>query len=292
MKFISDKQISLFDFIMQKLNLGSNSKGKKIIKYSKILINGKTVNNQKYIIESGDEIILEREKSKVINTNSRSPILYEDNFLIIAKKPAGILSYGTGEDKFRSFYGNISTLINEESKRKIQLFLVHRLDREVMGLIIFAKSEEIQNQLKDNWKNVEKLYYALVEKKPEKESGTIESWLRDHNDKLTVISGIQTPDSKHAITHYSFVKQVGDYSLLEVKLETGRKNQIRVHMADIGCPIVGDYRYGADKKYKRQVRLCAYSLSFPHPKTGKQVSCKIDLTRTFLHPANNDEKYK
>lgn len=292
MKFTTDKSINLFDFIMYKLNLGSKTKGKKIIKYSTLLVNGRKVNDQKYMLQPGDEIILERDNSNIRKNDNKSPILYEDNYLIIAKKPAGILTYGVGEDKNRSFYGFVSKYINEESKRKIQLFVVHRLDREVTGLVIFAKSEEIQYILKENWTDVEKKYYALVEKKPEKENGVIESWLRDHNDKLTVISGIQTPDSKFARTHYSFVKQIGDYFLLEVILETGRKNQIRVHMADIGCPLVGDYRYGADKKYKRQVRLCAYSLQFPHPKTGKPISCKIDLTRTFLHPANSDEKYK
>ncbi|OFX59105.1 MAG: hypothetical protein A2046_15060 [Bacteroidetes bacterium GWA2_30_7] len=292
MKFTSDKQINLFDFIMYKLNLGSKTKGKKIIKYSNILVNGKAVNDQKYILEKGDEIILEREKTNIRKIDSKSPILYEDDYLIIANKPAGILTYGIGEDKYKSFYGIISTYINQNVKRMIQLYVVHRLDREVSGLLIFAKSESTQYQLKENWKNVEKLYYALVEKRPEKDFGTIESWLRDHNDKLTVISGIETPDSKFAITHYKVLKQIGDYFLLEVRLETGRKNQIRVHMADIGCPIVGDYRYGADKKFKRQVRLCAYSLKFPHPKSGKEISVQIKLTKSFLNPENNDEKYK
>lgn len=292
MKFTSDKQINLFDFIMYKLNLGSKSKGKKIIKYSNLLVNGKAVNDQKYMLESGDEIILDREKTNIRKTDSKSPILYEDDYYIIAKKPAGMLTYGTGNDKHKSFYAIVSDYINQNVKRKIELFLVHRLDREVTGLIIFAKSEEVQYLFKENWKNVEKLYSALVEKKPEKDSGVIESWLRDHNDKLTVISGVQTPDSKFAITHYKVIKQIGEYFLLEIKLETGRKNQIRVHLADIGCSIVGDYRYGADKKYKRQVRLCAYSLQFPHPKTGKQMSYKLNLTKTFLHPADCDEKYK
>lgn len=292
MKLQTNKPIALFDLVMEKLNLGSKTKGKKIVEYSTILINGKAINNPRHIINPGDEVTLERDGKPIRKIKSPFPILYEDDDLLVAQKPAGILTHGVGEENWKSFFGILASYINNVSNERERIFIVHRLDREVTGLLIFAKSEAIQEKLKNNWKSVEKLYYALVENSPKQDEGIIESWLHEHPKSLKVYSGPESSDAKFAKTHYKIVSKEGTNTLLEIKLDTGRKNQIRVHLADIGCSIVGDYRYGADDKVKRQIRLCAYSLKFPHPITGSLISVQIKLPKSFLQPGDTDESYK
>lgn len=292
MKLFTEVPITLFDLVMQKMNLGSKSKAKKIIEYATIQINGKPNNNPRQIINPGDEVILEREKQTARRSAPPFPILYEDDYLLIAQKPAGLLTHGVGEENRKSFFGILGSYISLTSKGRERIYVVHRLDREVAGLLIFAKSIAIQEKLKENWKSVEKLYYALVENAPKTTEGVVESWLHEHPKSLKVYSGIKSPEAKFAITNFRLVKEVAPYFLLEVKLDTGRKNQIRVHLSDIGCPIVGDYRYGASSKIKRQIRLFAYSLQFPHPVTGKTIEAKAELPKTFLRPDDRDENYK
>ncbi len=292
MKLHTDKPISLFDLVMGQLNLGSKTKGKKIVEYSTIHINGKAINNPRYMVNPGDEVTLEREGKPIRKIKAPFPILYEDDDLLIAQKPAGILTHGVGDDNWKSFFGMMASYTKEITNGKERIFIVHRLDREVTGLLILAKSEKVQEQLKNNWKSVEKYYYALVEHAPKDPEGTIESWLHEHPVSLKVYSGSESPNAKFAKTHYRTISQEGKYTLLEIKLDTGRKNQIRVHLADMGCPIVGDYRYGASAEIKRQIRLCAFSLSFPHPITGEIISAEVKLPKSFLRPGDTEESYK
>lgn len=292
MKLRVDKPTSLFDLVMEKLDIGSKTKGKKVIEYSVIHINGNATNDPRRMVNPGDEVTLEREKKSIRKIKSPFPILYEDDQILVVQKPAGLLTHGVGEENWKSFFGVLAKYINAVSKERERIYIVHRLDREVTGLLIFAKSEAIQEALKNNWKSVEKLYYALVEGVPKQPEGTIESWLHEHPKSLRVYSGPESPTAKFARTHYRVLSREGANTLLEIKLDTGRKNQIRVHLADMGCPIVGDYRYGSRDPVKRQIRLCAYSLTFPHPTTGKTISVHIDLPKSFLRPGKNDEAYK
>jgi Pseudouridylate synthases, 23S RNA-specific len=292
MKLSTEAPITLFDLVMQKLNLGSKSKAKKIVEYATIHINDKPNNNPRQIVNPGDIVTLEREKQPAMRVAPPYPILYEDNDLLVALKPAGLLTHGVGEENRKSFVGILGNYFNTISKGRERIYVVHRLDREVAGLLIFAKSIPIQEKLKDNWKSVDKLYYALVESSPKASEGVIESWLHEHPKSLKVYSGRKSPEAKLAITNYKLVKEVAPYYLLQIKLDTGRKNQIRVHLSDIGCPIVGDYRYGASSKTKRQIRLFAYFLQFPHPATGKIIKVEAVLPKSFLHPEEKDENYK
>lgn len=182
-------------------------------------------------------------------------------------------------------------------------YTIHRLDREVSGILLFAKTEKAQLALKENWAKVEKYYYALVEGTPPKTKGIIRSWIReDHKQKMyslpipvgadvTIASPAPEIDAKLAITHYELIEEYDGCSLLRVQLETGRKNQIRLHLSDLGCPIIGDRKYGADATYKRQVRLFAYALNFPHPTTGKMIRIELPMPKTFLVLGNGHETY-
>jgi 23S rRNA-/tRNA-specific pseudouridylate synthase len=190
-----------------------------------------------------------------------------------------------------SFYQQLLGWIKEKTDGKERLFTIHRLDREVSGLLIFAKSERIQEKMKAEWKDVRKLYYALVEGSVKKDSGTIRSWLAEGKDQK--VYSVRSPEgAKLAVTHYRVMDRTEGFTLLEVELETGRKNQIRVHLSEMGCPVVGDRRYGADDRYERRIRLHAFFLSFRHPVTEQLMELKSRMPKGFLVLREGDEKYK
>ena len=159
------------------------------------------------------------------------------------------------------------------------------------GIVLFAKSQFVMNFFKDHWKETEKRYIALVEGAPEKPEGTIQSWLVEDKSQKVHSTG-NSVNAKLAITHYKTIQLLDNYTLLEVKLETGRKNQIRVHLSDAGCPIVGDRKYGASTNYIRRIRLHACYLSFQHPVNCKNIIVESPMPKGFLKLREQDEKYK
>jgi 23S rRNA pseudouridine1911/1915/1917 synthase len=177
------------------------------------------------------------------------------------------------------------------SKGKIRTYVIHRLDKEVSGVLILSKSETAMDAIKDKWDETEKHYFALVEGIPENPEGTIKSWLIEDN-AMKMHSVNEKPGAKYAITNYKTIRTLDNYTLLDVKTETGRKNQIRVHLSDIGCPIVGDRKYGASTDFIRRVRLHACSISFPHPVTGKLITVESPMPKGFLSLKQEDEHYK
>jgi 23S rRNA-/tRNA-specific pseudouridylate synthase len=146
---------------------------------------------------------------------------------------------------------------------------------------VFAKSEDIQDQIKEKWKETKKRYYALVEGKPPQNESTVESWLKE-NKAQKVYTVREAPDAKFAVTHYKIIKELPEHTLLEISIDTGRKHQIRVHLSDLGCPIVGDWKYGASRKVLRHIRLHAFYFAMKHPVTNKQLEFKTQMPRGFL----------
>ena len=217
------------------------------------------------------------------------PVLYDDDDVIVIDKPAGIAT--SSVDGSANIQWTISEYLKEKSKGTVRTYVVHRLDKEVSGVLILAKSEKAMDAIKDRWEETEKHYYALVEGSPENPEGTVKSWLtEDHTQKMHSVK--ESPNAKLSITNYRTIRIVESNTLLDIKTETGRKNQIRVHMSDIGCPIVGDWKYGASKEFKRRVRLHAYSISFPHPATGKLITVESPMPKGFLSLKARDENYK
>ena len=164
--------------------------------------------------------------------------------------------------------------------KKKQIFLVHRLDRDTSGLLMFAKSEEIKFKLQGQWEQVQKKYLAVVEGIPQEPSGTLQSFLTE-NKILRVYSGPKEKNSKWAITHYRVLQSNKTYALLEIDIETGRKHQIRVHLADLKHPVAGDKDYGANTNPIERLCLHAFSLKFPHPITDKIVTLESKMPSEF-----------
>jgi len=291
---------TLLEAVMEIYKGVSKQKAKQIIRHSEFLLNGARIERHPNKIIEADGVLeirqFERNKNnnKIPDKNNPIVIYFEDPYLIVAFKPAGILSCGNREQVINNSYHKLleAFLLNRDNK-KTKLWIIHRLDREVEGLIMFAKSETIQQQVKANWSRVTKKYFALTENKPEPPVGTIENWLKDTSTQKVVAYKKEVPGSKYAKTSYSCLNSEKSYHLLEVVLHTGRKNQIRVHLASINCPVVGDRKYGADASVVRQIRLSAYLLEFEHPVTNRQVLVQYKPATRFFRPSqHNNEKYK
>jgi 23S rRNA pseudouridine1911/1915/1917 synthase len=300
MKYKIKKTADLLETVMEIYHGISKQKAKQIIGYADFILDGKKIGNDpRQIINQGQEIELIKVDKKQIknampNRNNPVSIYFEDEFLIVALKPAGILSVGDQFQKnSKSFHKLLEAYLYQRDEKKRRLWIIHRLDKEVEGLIIFAKNELLQIEMKDNWQTVVKKYLALTEHKPQVEKGFIENWLKDGHDQKVIAYPKEVKGSKFAKTEYQYLKAENKFHLMEVILHTGRKNQIRVHLSEIGCPIVGDRKYGAEGTIKRQVRLAAYKLEFNHPVTKENILLEYKPATRFFKPSQSeDENYK
>lgn len=300
MKHTVKKDCTLLEAVMEMYHGISRQKAKQMIGFMSFTIDDKRVKNHPTLsIKLGQVIEVEKKAKldKSVNLPSRQnpiSIYFEDNYFLVGLKPAGILScHDRAQESTPSFHKHLEAFLHKRDDKKLRLWPVHRLDKEVEGLIIFAKSEEYQQLLKNKWQEVEKKYLTLTEGKPNPESGIIQSWLREAQDQKVYSFKKEVEDSKFAKTEYKYIRQEKDYHLLEIILHTGRKNQIRAHLKSIGCPIVGDWRYGADSRVNRQIRLAAYKIEFRHPITEQLVSLEYKPKSRFFRPSNiEDENYR
>ena len=271
MKLKITKPTQILPFLISQLKLSSATKARELLKKGRVEVDGKPVVRANHVLEPGQEVCVSHQKS---DKKQKAPfeILFEDDDILVAVKPAGILSVHREGGTSKTFH----QMVNEYTR----VFLVHRLDREVSGILMFAKSLNVQRQLEASWKENDKLYYAVVEGALSPKEGRIESWLTE-TKALKVYSTAPGDDAKQAITHYRVVRETPRYSLVEVRLETGRKNQIRVHMADQKCPIIGDEKYGSKTYFGGRIALHAFHLAFDHPVSRERISLNSPLPKEF-----------
>ncbi len=210
-------------------------------------------------------------------------ILYEDKELLVINKPAGQLSIATDMLRQETAYSQATDYIRIRNK-KARLFIVHRLDRDTSGVLLFAKNEGIKLALQEKWNQIvsRRGYQAIVAGKPEREEDTLCSYLLE-NKAHVVYSAPEKKGGKLAITHYRFLRERKGYSLLDLSIDTGRKNQIRVQLADLGHPVAGDKKYGEGKGGNPIGRLGLHAgrLTLTHPKTGKELDFMAPLPKEF-----------
>lgn len=289
MKTIINKPQALLEFLFGQYPDSPKTRIKKLLQSGTVKVNNKPVTLHSYSLRPGDSVDFSMKGSSVTKISIPFPVLYDDEEIIVIDKPAGIAT--SSVDGSANIQKIIAGYLKEKSKGTVRTYVVHRLDKEVSGVLLFAKSEALMDSIKERWEETEKHYYALVEGTPENSEGTIRSWLtEDHTQKMHSVA--ESPVAKLAITHYKTIRNIDNNTLLDIRTETGRKNQIRVHLSDIGCPIVGDWKYGASKEFVRRVRLHAFSLSFPHPSTGKMVTVESPMPKGFLSLKARDEDYK
>ncbi|MDP3478175.1 MAG: RNA pseudouridine synthase, partial [Desulfoprunum sp.] len=209
-------------------------------------------------------------------------IVFEDRDLIVIDKPAGLLTVATDTEKRKTAYSILSDYVKKRDPDN-KIFVVHRIDRETSGLLLFAKSEEIKDAVQGTWMSTitERIYVAVTEGAVEPTEGVITSWLTE-SSAFKVYSSQNSQQGKKAVTHYQTVTSNRDYALLKVSLETGRKHQIRVHLQDIGHPVIGDKKYGSTVNPLKRLGLHAQVLAFIHPVSNVPCRYETPVPRQFM----------
>jgi len=275
----------LLDFLMTSLKDQSRTTVKSLLAHQQITIKNRVIRQFDYELKTGDVIEIHWEKGKATLNSPLLKIVYEDHDLIVVEKAAGLLSIGTQKERIKTAYSMLSEYVKKQHPGN-KVFVVHRLDRDTSGLMLFAKNEEVQYQMQHNWRFAvnQRKYVAVVEGKLETGDGTgkgtIKSYLWE-SKALIVYSSPNPEDGQQAITNYHVLKSNDQYSLVELELETGRKNQIRVQLNSIGYPLVGDLKYGGHPSWLKRLALHAHVLSFTHPMTKELHSFETPIPEAF-----------
>lgn len=280
-ELIVRKPMLLMEFLMQEMHGISRNKVKAILSGHGVSVDRKLVTQYDFELTPGMVVRVSKHKRSTELNSKFVKIVYEDKDIIVIEKNIGILSMAATTQTFC-----VKTILDEYFKRrhfKCTAHVVHRLDRDTSGLMIYAKNVEVQQILEENWQNIvtDRRYVAVLCGKMEKEGGTVTSWLKDNKAFITYSSPVDN-GGKYAVTHYHILKTNDDFSLVELKLETGRKNQIRVHMQDLGHPVAGDVKYGNGRNPIGRLALHAFRLNFYHPRTREFMNFETPFPTPFV----------
>ena len=272
----------LLEFLLANVKQSKN-KIKLTLQGQGVKVNGKTITQFDYQLQPGMKVAVSKTKRNQQAFKSRYvKIVYEDRWLIVIEKQPGILSMAGGHSSL-----NVKTVLDDyfkKSRQKCTAHVVHRLDRDTSGLMVYAKDMETEQVLEHNWHQIvyDRRYVAVLSGEMEQDDGTIENWLKDNKAYVTYSSPVDN-GGKLAITHFHVLDRTTDHSLVEFKLETGRKNQIRVHAADMGHPVCGDVKYGNGDDPLHRLCLHAWLLCFEHPWTHQPMEFETTIPATFKH---------
>jgi len=283
LRFVVDETATLIKFLRKQFpNKGSN-KIKQLIERKLVTVNNETTTYFTQQLQIKQIVAVNEQPKQEDIVFSKIKILFEDESIIVIDKKAGLLSIATQKEIEKTAYSLLSEYVKRKNQRS-RIFIVHRLDKQTSGVMIFAKNQDVKIKLQQNWHEmiIERTYSVVVEGFVEQKEGTIISWLKEN--KMYKMYSVKTPDndSRKAITHYKVEKQNNEYSLLTIRLETGRKNQIRVHFFDLGFPVVGDVKYGATHNPIKRLGLHAKLIKFMHPVTNKVIRFESPIPSEFL----------
>ncbi|MCH5318534.1 MAG: RluA family pseudouridine synthase [Paramuribaculum sp.] len=272
---------TLMSFLQKAMPEKKRTTVKELLKHDQVAVNGYPKTQFDWPLEPGDEVAVNFVRPFHVFHNRRMQLVYEDDDIIVVNKGYGLLSVGTDKKSDGTAYSILKEYVKWNDPR-CKVFVIHRLDQNTSGLMMFAKNEEAKNIMQHNWNNMvlNRKYVAVVEGKPEKPEGTIKSYLAE-NSAHEVYSTNDREKGKLAVTRYRTLKEGNGKSLLEVELDTGRKNQIRVHMKDNGTPISGDRRYGGSPNAIHRLALHAMTLRFVHPITRKEMNFSTPVPSSF-----------
>lgn len=282
-QFKVTEETELLVFLLAKITGKSRNDVKALLRDKQIYVDGQPVTQFNHPLKPEQVVEVKWKKAPEEQKYRGLSIVFEDQYLIVIEKQAGVLSIATEKQKDNTAYSTLSNHVKKQDPRN-RIFVVHRLDRETSGLMMFAKSEKIQKLLQESWNATieERTYLAVVEGYVEKKQDTITSYLVE--SKALIVYSSKNPDvGQEAITHYEVLKSNKNFSLLKVNLETGRKNQIRVHAKDIGHSVVGDEKYGAKSDPIKRLGLHAWVLAFKHPITKKDLHFETEMPSKFIN---------
>jgi 23S rRNA pseudouridine1911/1915/1917 synthase len=272
----------LLKFLLKQLPHKNRDNIKSFLRCKQVIVDGNIITQFNHPLINGQQVEITGIRIPKEKSYRGISIIFEDQYLVVIDKHAGMLSMATDREKERTAYSMLSTFV-KKADRSNKIFIVHRLDRETSGLMVFAKSEKVQRALQEAWqtKVTERTYIAVIEGELKEETGVVVSYLKE-SKAMMVYSSPDPAEGEKAVTHYRMIRKNRDYSLLEIKPETGRKNQIRVHMKDLGHSIVGDKKYGSSINPVGRMCLHARVLEFIHPVTGEKLRFETDIPHKFL----------
>jgi 23S rRNA pseudouridine1911/1915/1917 synthase len=251
------------------------------LKFQAVMVNGRPTTQFNHLLQPGDVVSIRSDRYAVPKTvlSSRMKVYFEDASLIVIDKPANLLSVASEGEQERTAEFQLTDYLRQRKPNDPErVWVVHRLDRETSGLMVFAKSGHVAHTLQEGWDRVEKRYEAVVEGRLAADQGVFESDL-DEASPFKVYTAAPSERTRHAITRYQVIKRAKERTLVQLTLETGRRHQIRVHLASAGCPIVGDEKYGAETDPARRLALHSWSLRFPHPATQGELRFESPLPK-------------
>lgn len=269
----------LLEFLLVHLAGKSRNYIKSLLRRGQVAVEGQTATRFDHQLLPGQMVTVTGSVPEEVKLPF--PILYEDEEILVVDKPAGLLSMANERERYRTAYRMATDYMSRKNPRG-RVFIVHRLDRDTSGVLLFAKSEAVKRAYQDNWGELVRRrgYLAVVEGRMEKAQGTVRSRLRE-TTAHRVYSAAPGQDGREAVTRFTLQESGKRYSLLEVDIDTGRKNQIRVHMADLGHPVVGDRKYGAAASPLNRLCLHAHILELVNPVTGRDMLFKAPVPKDF-----------
>ncbi|MEE0979608.1 MAG: RluA family pseudouridine synthase [Muribaculaceae bacterium] len=274
-------QSPLLEFLIASMPQRKRTNVKELLGHNQVMVNGNVTTQFNLELQPGDEVKVNISREFPVFYHRRLKLVYEDDDILVVNKGYGLLSMGTDKIKEGTAYSILREYLKWKDPRN-KIFIVHRLDRDTSGLMMFAKSAQAKERMQHNWNNMvmERKYLAVVEGFIEEPEGVVRSYLTE-NSQHEVYSTDNPKEGQLAVTRWKKLRSRKGYTLMEVSLDTGRKNQIRVHMKDLGHPIAGDRRYGAKSSPIHRLALHAQTLRFIHPITGKDMNFSTPIPTAF-----------
>lgn len=275
------EEVTLLPFLFSSLSGLSKSEVKSMLKYKHIAIKGSAVTQFDTPLSPGDIVQVNFGRSFYKFSNPQVKVIYEDKWFVVIEKASGLLSVANDTAREKNAFHIVRDYVRHDNP-DAEIYVCHRLDQYTSGILVFAKDESLMMELRSNWDFYvkERRYVCVTENIPARPEDTIESLLTQ-NEHLRVHSTNDETVGRLAVTHYKVIQTRGRYALVDVEIFTGKKNQIRVHMSEMGCPIAGDMKYGAETNPVRRLMLHNYRLSFIHPVTGELMRFTLPTPSVF-----------
>ena len=274
-------ECELLEFLYEIFKDSSKTSVKSLLSNHRVLVDGAPISQFNYKLYPGDVVMIAKTGIRQ-KARSNLPILFEDDEMIVINKPSGLLSVASDKEKGSTAFRIVSDYVQQKDKHN-RIFVVHRIDEDTSGVLMFVKNSKLRDALQDKWNDlvIKRGYFAIIEGEMKEKSGTITSYLKKNSLNL-MYSSFKKGDGQLAITKYKTLKTNDKYSLLDVEIETGRKNQIRVHLGEKGHNIIGDDKYGNPSNPLGRLGLHAYELKLTHPFTGKVLDFTTTMPKEFL----------
>ena len=274
------KNCELLEFLLETLKGQSRNSVKSLLTNHRVSVDGAPISQYNFKLAKGDVVIISKTPIHK-KTRSNLPIIFENDEIIVINKPSGLLSIASDKEKGSTAYRMLTDYVQQKDKHN-RIYVVHRLDEDTSGVLMVAKNEKLRDALQDKWNELvsSRGYYAIVDGKLDKKSGTLTSYLKKNAQNM-MYSSKKAGDGQYAVTHYKVLAETDSYSFLDVHIDSGRKNQIRVHLGDIGHNVIGDDKYGNPTNPIKRLGLHAYELILKHPFTGKEMKFKAPIPKEF-----------